>query len=76
MTLRSGPGAGRRFTIVLPGSRHAAAAEAASTAVRSGGTRGRVLVVDDDESVRSVFARLPRSREFALLDRVTTSARP
>ena len=59
MTLRSGPGAGRRFTIVLPGSRHAAAAaEAASTAVRS------------------VLARLLRSREFALLDRVTTSARP
>ncbi len=66
MALRSRPGAGTQFTIILPASHRITPRDAApliaptSTATR----RGRLLIVDDDESVRVVLTRLLRGRAF------------
>ena len=66
MVLRSRPGAGTRFTIILPGMTRAAsvAVTEAPPPTREDGARGRILVVDDDESVRAVLTRLLRARGF------------
>ncbi len=68
MALRSRPGAGTRFTIIMPASHRITPAEAvrviAPTATTS--RQGRLLVVDDDESVRAVLTRLLRARAFAV----------
>ncbi len=68
MTLQSRPGSGTRFTIVLPASTHREPVEVVSPLAPPvpATRRARVLVVDDDESVRAVLTRLLTSRGFAV----------
>ena len=55
--MQSAPGAGTTFTIYLPAIA-AAAATAAAPGVPAGTRTGRILVMDDDESVRSIAGQL------------------
>ena len=66
ITLRSSPGAGTRFMVILPAGGRPTSPDATPVVppVRLG--HGRILVVDDDESVRTVLARMLRGRAFTV----------
>ncbi|HEX8848498.1 MAG TPA: ATP-binding protein [Gemmatimonadaceae bacterium] len=69
ISVRSAPGEGASFTIYLPraGSESRAPAPAAGVAGPTGG-RERILVVDDEESVRSAVRRILQRYGYEVLD--------
>ncbi len=65
--VESEPGAGTRFVVRLPALQEVPASTPRRTAAgAAGGPRGRILVVDDDEKVRAMLARVLRGHELVL----------
>jgi PAS domain S-box-containing protein len=65
--VKSSPGEGSRFTVLLPVSRGEAWAEPATGAGRGMAGSGLVLIADDDEAVRTVSAKMLEKLGYTVL---------